>query len=235
MTRHTRLPAGWPAAFIVSSLALAACGISDDLFSPNGDRGDGGGTTPAPDDDGSTSATGGSASVTSSTNGSGGAGATTGVGASGAGGGSTSSGNMPSPLDCGGVTCPTGACCWDNYGLYGNPHGLCVSGSVEADGCSTTNPAENDPGYETLIECQTAKHCDANQFCCGKLESTQGYNYYEEVTCEASCSYPNIQLCGDAGDSTGCPELPLQGGGTVKGVCKPSQLLPEGYLVCGYP
>jgi hypothetical protein len=227
MTRHT-------AAFILSSLALAACGISDDLFSPNGVRGDGGGTTP--DDDGSTSATGGSSSVTSSsTNGSGGAGATTGVGGSGAAGGSSGSGNTPSPLDCGGVTCPSDACCWDNYGLYGSPQGLCVSGSVEADGCSTTNPAESDPGYETLIECETAKHCGTNQFCCGKLESTQGYNYYEEVTCEASCNYPNIQLCDNAGDSTGCPELPLQGGGSVKGVCQPSQLLPAGYLVCGYP
>jgi hypothetical protein len=161
---------------------------------------------------------------------------TTTAGPGGAAGsaGSAGAGGSPTLLDCGPTQCTLGgesACCWDNYELHGRPRAECVTGPPRMDGCYTTE--DGGIGLETRIECQLADHCPRGQICCGDLRTYRNAPYFEAVRCQPICRFPDIELCHEA--AYDCPEIPLQQGGTVKGQCQQSQLLPSGYQVCGYP
>lgn len=217
-----------------AALACAGCSVATDVFTNDvGSGGDGGAPT-VTGGTGGDDVTVGSGGDTSTSGSTGGTTTTT---------TSTGQGGTPPALDCGNTTCVAqadGACCWDNYLIYGQPQGECVTGAVASDGCETSHPSETgEPGVESRIECQTSAHCAMGEVCCGTLRQAssggQFFNYYEQVTCETTCEYPSIKLCDTLQDSTSCPMLPTQGGGSVQGVCQASQLLPSDYLVCGYP
>lgn len=109
-------------------------------------------------------------------------------------------------------------------------------GTVATDGCTTAQ--EGGQGFETRIECKTAAHCGSGEICCARRKSgsSQGqqFSYYDQVTCEASCTAQQQQFVLCEPNVTVCPMLP-QNGNMVQGVCQQSQLLPKGYTVCGYP
>ncbi len=221
--------------YLAVALACAGCSVATDVFTNGGD-GDGGApsTTNGSGGDDVTVGSGGNTGTTTST---GGTTTTTTTTTTGEGG------NAP-VLACGDTSCAVqsddDACCWDNYMVYGPPQGECVMGAVPSDGCTTSHPDENgQPGVETRIECQTSAHCAMGEVCCGTRRQAssggQTFSYYERVTCETTCEYPSIKLCDTLQDSPSCPMLPTGGGGSVQGVCQSSQLLPSGYLVCGYP
>jgi len=228
----------WGAASLF--VLWAGCGIDATVFTGSGDvTEDDGGTTTG-------SGVGGSSAIV----GSGGQGTTSGGGIMTSSVGVTTStsvtssttsgtGGTPNPgftLDCGGNTaCPGGgenACCWDNFSVNDPPQGECVDGPPESDMCLTQIG-----GFETRIECQRTSDCGPGLLCCANRIQTQQGSYYEELTCESSCNFPDIQICEDEMDSMNCPQLPLQGPGnnTVQGECQQSDLLPNGYFVCGYP
>jgi hypothetical protein len=174
------------------------------------------------------------ATVTSSGNsGGGGSGGSEGTGGDvTTGPGSTGSG-QPAMLACGDSSCPVGedsACCWDDKNFHGQPQAECVTGDPDEDNCATSE--DNPPGAETRIECQQPSHCEAGEVCCGERHSQMGVGtWYSETVCADDCDWPDIQLC-EPGYV--CPTIETMGG-PVQLVCKPSQLLPPGYMVCGFP
>jgi hypothetical protein len=230
-------------SFRFSSVALSlsaviACGSKDQLFGGGGSSD--GGSAGAPDTSSSSST---DASTTQASTGGGGSTSSSG----GSGGATTSQSTTTGPgggssIDCGQTSCSFGgdsACCWDLYQQYGMPYAECVMGSVENDGCSTTMPGEpGEPGIETRIECQTTSQCGGGQVCCGHREQFfsggQQYTYYESLTCQASCQWPDITMCDDLQWSGNCPMVDGPNG-PVQGECKQSDLLPPGYIVCGTP
>ncbi|HHH30160.1 MAG TPA: hypothetical protein ENK57_17705, partial [Polyangiaceae bacterium] len=200
MRRH-----GW-FAWLITFTALG-CGTEAGIFSDGGTGTGGetsgtGGDTSATSSAGgepstsstggapTTSSTGGAPSTSSSTGGVGGTGGEPSTGSS-----TGTGGDMLPPVDCDGTTCKVdddGACCWDNYEIYGEPQGECVQGTVATDGCQTFAMGEPQaPGAETRIECQTNVHCGAAETCCGELRSAfaQGQQifFYESVTCQQNC------------------------------------------------
>ncbi len=225
----------WGAASLF--VLWAGCGIDANVFTE-------GDAPVTEDDDGTTTTTSGEGGSSSIVVGSGGTISTTAVSV-GQGGTmmtsvvsssavttSTGSGMMMT-LDCGGnLTCPSGgvdACCWDNFD-GNNGAGKCVSGPPENDGCNTSFN-----GRQTRIECQRTSDCGTNELCCAHRVQTQQGTFYEELTCETSCNFPDIQVCESLQDSMNCPLLPIGGGQTVQGECQQSELLPPGYVICGYP
>ncbi len=242
--RGSRL--GWLVAVGLCSMWLG-CGSDADLFFGSGVDG-----STATTSSGSGAATGTSASTsssgTSSTTSSGNGGS--GPGAGGPGGStsstssissssasSSSSSGDPLSLPCDGQQCNFGgdsACCWDQYQQHGQPQAQCVNGPVSNDSCATLQI--DNAGLETRIECAGPAYCPG-QLCCARRKFFQA-NYqtmsvYDQLTCESQCKYPDIVVC-DA--QTQCPDLPGENGGPpIKSVCQQSQLLPTGYLVCGYP
>jgi hypothetical protein len=239
--------------FVAGALASAlglivatGCGPAETLFSSDGPD-DGAGGSGAGAQGGSTSQ-GSSSGGSPSTSSSGGSPSTSSSSSSAGGAPTTSSGSAGAPpemLDCGaGLECPVGedsACCWDQWGQHGAPLAQCVSGDVPSDGCNTSSQLEiGNPGYETRIECQTSKHCEGGDMCCGhrRYSVVLQTSFYQEVVCtpEAECQAgeDTVVLCDTVGSTEGCPMLPTQTE-PVQGVCQPSSLLPAGYLVCGYP
>lgn len=149
---------------------------------------------------------------------------------------SSSSGGPQKLLPCDAVTCDgsTGeACCWDRYGVYGEPRGACVSGPAATDNCVTMGDGY---GPETRIECATPDQCGAGQVCCAQRDLYQQGNQsgyvYSRVSCEAACQYPGFLICTPG--VTQCPVLNTNQG-PVQLVCKSSALLPPNYTVCGFP
>ncbi len=139
-------------------------------------------------------------------------------------------------LPCGNTTCSLDAaegCCWDNYGLLSNDKGSCVTGPVNNDNCNTLQVGY---GPETRIDCQSSAQCSAGAVCCGRrvkyYANQKKYDVYDQVTCESTCSANNVTLC--IPNVTVCPLIVSQNG-NVQTICKPSQLLPSGYFVCGNP
>jgi hypothetical protein len=228
----------------LASWLIAACGSNEGLFGGNSGSADGGGGagTTAP----SSSQTSGDPSSSEASTGGGGAASTT----SGMGGApdtstqqsSTTGAGGSSSIECGLSSCPLGgdnACCWDLYLQYGNPQAECVIGDPANDGCSTSVPRElGEPGVETRIECQTTSQCGGGAVCCGHRESfffqQMEYTYYETLTCQNTCNWPDITMCDDLGWSSNCPDVQTPNG-PVQGTCKASTLLPPGYIVCGTP
>ncbi len=236
-------------ALVAAAIGVAAlpagCGVSTDataLFGSGATSGAGG--------NGTSSTTGATTSGTTGTTGEGGASTTsTGTTTTGDGGGSTtststtgttttSSSTGGATLVCGDVDCPQGglnACCWDNYQLNGAPQGQCVMGSPDNDGCITQAAAN--AGFETRIECQVPSQCAPGQVCCGDRQTYGGggqpqVTWYASLTCVSDCPWPDVELCEPG--VTPCPIVDLNGVPTQL-ICKPSQLLPSGYFVCGTP
>jgi hypothetical protein len=89
------------------------------------------------------------------------------------------------------------------------------------DGCFT----DASSGFETRIECQVPEQCANGQSCCGNRLILGNNAYYDLVSCKPACEDPDVRLCN--------PLAPLADACRIGEVCKPSQLLPEGYFVCG--
>jgi hypothetical protein len=69
--------------------------------------------------------------------------------------------------------------------------------------------------------------------CCAAREFLQNGSYYSTLSCQAQCDWPNIIMCDVPGEQgPDCPVVQTMQG-TVQTTCKQSQLLPQGYLVCG--
>lgn len=138
---------------------------------------------------------------------------------------------MMGPIDCGADQCqsPGQICCWDKYGIG--------TGDAESGQCkdSPVSPQDCDSkieqgGVQTVISCQNEDECPNGQVCCGDVVQFQGgggqtISYYPAVECRAQCDWPSRTMCNQPGD-------PICTGGTV---CKQSQLLPQGFFVCGMP
>lgn len=117
-------------------------------------------------------------------------------------------------------------------------------GESENDGCTTGY--DDAQGYETRIECQTEAQCGNDEVCCARLAYSPSLNnnVYVELHCAGydDCVDPGggefrgLIVCDDLGSTDGCPiiENP-QGPGQIQSVCKDSQLLPDGYAICGTP
>jgi hypothetical protein len=211
---------------LLVAAAAAACGTSgDELFGGGTD----GAATSGAGGASSSASSSGTEDVSSSTTTS----ATSGPASSSAeASASASTGSGPAAmLDCNGQTCPQGGqsgCCWDNYGLNGGPQAQCVNHTEQCD----TTLHDGPKGAETLIQCETPDQCPNGQICCGHREYTMFGSYYTEVSCQASCEWPNVNLCDASDPSFVCPVVDNNGFQTQT-TCKASTLLPMGYTVCG--
>lgn len=231
------------AASLGALLAVMGCGAPDtgDIFGSSGSGGSASGSGGAgasgtgAASDGASSSGGESASgAAGSGAGSVGGGPSTG-GASSGGSAVGGSGGAPPQADklaCGNQACPLGgnnACCWDEYELHAPPQAECVSGGVQMDNCFTH--VGND-GMETRIECQLPSHCNSG-LCCARREFFGAANaVYTDLECANACDWPDVTVCDPASPS--CPLIDVEGQ-TVQSTCKPSELLPPGYYVCGLP
>ncbi|HVY49150.1 MAG TPA: hypothetical protein VHB21_24840 [Minicystis sp.] len=168
-----------------------------------------------------------SSSTGSSSSGAGAGGSSSTAGGSSAGGGATGGGDAGFLVPCGPVSCEVvdkKACCFDNLLVrLQDQNDRCVDGTTATDGCTTENVA--DGGRETRIECERPDECPQGDVCCGTRIAVGTVAYYATVACQSACASPNIVLCTTAAD---CP--PPADGGVPH--CQPSQLLPNGYLVC---
>jgi len=232
-------------------VTAVGCGIggADSLFDSSGgtpggtSSGGEGGASTSSGEGGSSSQSGtGASSSSSSSNGAGGMG---GVGGAGGGGPASSSssstgvgGSGPTNvIPCGdNLSCPYGgdnACCWNNYQTGSPPYNTCVNASPSNDDCNTGT--FGDSPRETRIECADNAQCGAGNVCCAhRAQSTQNA-YYDQVTCESSCSFYNGHrtLCDLSAPNT-CPTVNTQQG-PLQLVCKQSTLLPTGYGICTNP
>lgn len=234
--------ASFAALVLASSLAASALlpigcstGEADSLF----DTGTPGSTEPT----GSTTGTGGSGgkggsgSTSSGTGGSGMGGmggsgmggmGNGGMGGSGMGGMGGMGGGGPTGeiLCANNMTCPTanqGACCWFEQDDTGD----CVDGPPDQAVCN-----QGQQGGHTRIECQSDADCTGGQLCCGDRASGSFGTYYWQVVCKDQCD--DVTMCPVPGPDPNCPMVNCQGN-QVQGECNPSQLLPNGYYVCGCP
>jgi hypothetical protein len=137
-------------------------------------------------------------------------------------------------LPCGDTTCPLGgnsACCFDKYQTNPAPYATCVDAPANSDNCKTY--VAND-GLETRIECSQSSQCKDGDLCCAHRQFfNNNGSFYDTVSCQSSCGWPDVQLC-DLGDPAAtCPVVDTQNG-PVQTVCKASTLLPGGYFVCGF-
>ncbi len=236
------------AVTIVGLLTAAGCGSGDELFS-GGTPLDGSSSGTDSTTSSSSSSGGGSSSVSSATSSAtssaGGSLSSTSTGGSPPSSSASGGGNGET-LDCGaGLTCPVGlnsACCWDQYDQYGAPKAECVTGGIDDDMCSTGY--DDSAGLETRIECQREDHCGAADVCCARIAQSQIGNVYVALLCTEydACvapggnDYRGLIVCDTIGSTDGCPMVSTGGGGPpVQGVCKDSQLLPDGYNICGVP
>jgi hypothetical protein len=124
------------------------------------------------------------------------------------------------------MTCPTanqGACCWFNDADSGE----CVQGPPDQATCN-----QGQQGGHTRIECQSEAQCGAGELCCGDRAGGDFGTYYWQVTCQDQCN--DVTLCPVPGPDPNCPMVNCQGQ-TVQAECNPSQLLPNGFFVCGCP
>ncbi len=231
-------------------LAAVGCGglgNTDQFFASAGSGGQGGSAQV------STSSTSGHTATASSGDASSAGGATAGTGGAGGSGGdpstsssasssssqsssSTSVGGGSPTLSCDDLTCPHGglqACCWDNYGIQDSPQAQCVNGIAANDGCFT----DTDEG-QTRIECQDGSQC-GGLICCGHRNTyvspddhSDQRTYYDTVSCQATCDYPNTVLCPAGQDDAPCPMIKNSQGQMVQTHCQQSQLLPDDYWVC---
>jgi hypothetical protein len=205
----------------------AVAGLGDLVFEGDGHGGTEGGAS------GGAAGTGGGGTASASSAGGGTGGAGGGAGGQGSGGGAGGAdAGAPQLVDCGeALTCEIGvekACCWRDYA---DPEsGECVQGPPDNDNCTS---GEN--GRQTRIECQLPEHCPVGTVCCGVRESLNNNPWYASTMCQADCPFPDIVLCDlDGEQAPDCPVV-ISGGQPVQTICKPSQLLPPGYLVCGPP
>ena len=111
--------------------------------------------------------------------------------------------------------------------MTAQPQAECVNAPAATDGCKTFAAQD---GYETRIECSQPSHCGGGERCCANRQYTSNGSFYDTVTCAAACNWPDVILCD--GPSFPCPVVQTQNG-PAQTTCKPSQLLPPGYLVCG--
>jgi hypothetical protein len=255
MKRASIVSLFFAAALASAALGPAGCGtgISDDLFAGSGDTA-GNGTpssssgnaasstsgSPAGGGGDASTSTSGNPATTASSAGAGGAGgdpsssssqaaSSSSQAASSVAASSSSTGGGVVTLDCGGgLQCERGgqkACCWHDYD---DPEvGECVEGPPNNDNCMTDGQ-----NRETRIECQLPEHCPMGTVCCGEREFGNNTTWYSSVRCLATCLNPDIVLCDQEGEKG--PDCPVvtQGGNQIQTTCKPSTLLPPGFLIC---
>jgi hypothetical protein len=105
-----------------------------------------------------------------------------------------------------------------------------VDAPADGDGCRTFLAQD---GLETRIECQLPAHCSGQGFCCAsRVFFNNNNSFYETVSCEPSCEWPDVELCDPNDPATVCPIVNTQNG-QQQTTCKESKLLPPGYFVCG--
>ena len=109
-----------------------------------------------------------------------------------------------------------------------------MNATPDNDGCKTYDQGQGN-GRQTRIECQTSAACGGGQICCGvRVQNNNSPTYYSDVTCQAACTWPNLQLCQPNNPNAPCPTITTPQG-TVQLKCQQSGLLPDGYWVCGTP
>jgi hypothetical protein len=103
---------------------------------------------------------------------------------------------------------------------------MCVNAPNASDKCDSVVG-------EVRIECQLPAHCPSGTVCCGDRE-TNPQPHYVRVSCEPQCTNGNVVLCDVEGEKA--PDCPIanMNGNPTQTVCKPSDLLPPGYLVCSF-
>ena len=135
---------------------------------------------------------------------------------------STTTGNPGPTVDCDGAACSIdndGVCCWTD--------------SADSGTCVPASSCQGSIGsVATAISCQTQDQCPG-QVCCAHRAFMSGQSPYESAVCSDQCDYPDLYLCDGPNDSS-CPSYSDGNGGTIQSFCKPSQLLPPGYYICGF-
>ena len=135
---------------------------------------------------------------------------------------STTTGPQGPTVDCDGTPCSVdndGVCCWKDS----TETATCTPGSS----CTSTVGS-----VQTAISCQTQDQCPG-QICCAHRAFQSGNAPYASAVCSDQCDYPDLHLCAGQNDPD-CPAYQDGNGGTIQSFCKPSQLLPPGYYVCGF-
>lgn len=137
---------------------------------------------------------------------------------------SSSSGPLGNFVDCANAgQCEvddTHVCCWDDN----DSEGACT---LKED-CALNVTGQ----FLTAVSCQSPLDCPG-QICCGHRYFGDGGQVYEDTSCTNTCQQPDVQLC-DQNVPNICPFY-VENGQQKQMVCKPSQILPPGYFVCGKP